>query len=149
VLEAGRRLDDALRLREEALREEPEDWVAANEVAWSLALLGRDLERAQALATQAVSASEGDPSALDTLARVQLARDEPELAFVTAGRALSRATPELRGHLLYVRATALAARGDAPGARQALETALATPAAPHQLWRAEARVLAERLAGAR
>ena len=62
LLEADGSLERALAARERALALAPEDVAARNDVAWSLALLGRDLDRALGLAEGAVEQAGAVPS---------------------------------------------------------------------------------------
>ena len=75
LFEDAGRLEDALAVREAALRVEPGSAGLQNDVAWTLALLVRDLDRAQTLAERAARARPGDPAILDTLAAVRRARE--------------------------------------------------------------------------
>jgi arylsulfatase A-like enzyme/Flp pilus assembly protein TadD len=106
LLEAAVRLDEALQARETALALAPEDPGAANDVAWTLALLGRDLERAQALARRAIAEAGDDPALLDTLATVLLRQGDRQGALDAIERALPEAQGETRAHLLELRAEA-------------------------------------------
>jgi arylsulfatase A-like enzyme/thioredoxin-like negative regulator of GroEL len=106
LLEEAGRLDDALAVREAALSQAPDDPERRNEVAWSLALLGRDLDRALLLARQAAEARDGAPHLLDTLATVHLARGEAAEALAVVERALGTARGDVRRHLLELRAEA-------------------------------------------
>jgi len=74
LLEGAGRLEEALAVRESALRAEPGSAALCNDVAWTLALLGRDLDRAEQLAEAAARAHPEDPAILDTLAAVRRAR---------------------------------------------------------------------------
>jgi len=144
-LEAAGRLEEALRIRERVLALDLGDPASRNDLAWSLALLGRDLGRALALARQAEEALPGDPAVLDTLATVHLLDGEPEAALRAAERGLEEAPTDLQPHLRLVRATALADLGREEEARSALlslgdgEAALAPP------WRERAAILGRRL----
>jgi arylsulfatase A-like enzyme/Tfp pilus assembly protein PilF len=75
LFEASGRLEEALAVREAALRVEPGSAGLQNDVAWTLARLVRDLDRAQALAESASRALPGNPAVLDTLGAVQSARE--------------------------------------------------------------------------
>jgi len=74
LLEDAGRLEDALAVREAALRVEPGSAGLQNDVAWTLALLVRDLDRAEALAESASRALPDDPAVIDTLGAVRRAR---------------------------------------------------------------------------
>ena len=80
-------------------------------MAWNLALLGRNLDRALALAEHAAERTDRAPAVLDTLATVRLARGEPERALERIEEALPRASGPTREHLLELRADALEKRG--------------------------------------
>jgi arylsulfatase A-like enzyme len=88
LLEAAGRLTDALAVREAGLAAAPDSPLFQNDVAWTLALLGRDLDRALALAEGAAGALPGDPAVADTLAAVRRARDA-----AAKGRAAPHAAP--------------------------------------------------------
>jgi arylsulfatase A-like enzyme/Flp pilus assembly protein TadD len=75
LFEASGRLEDALAVREAALRAEPGSAGLQNDVAWTLALLARDLDRAQTLAESAARELPGNPAVLDTLGAVRSARE--------------------------------------------------------------------------
>jgi predicted Zn-dependent protease len=75
LFEDAGRLEDALAVREAALRVEPGSAGLQNDVAWTLALLVRDLDRAQALAESASRGLPEDPAILDTLGAVRRARE--------------------------------------------------------------------------
>ena len=121
LVQAGRH-EEALAAFEAALALEPDLAVLQNDVAWALARVRRDLDRALALATRAAAASENDPSVLDTLALVRLARGDAAEALEAADRALRRADAgaatasavPARGGALRARP----ARGSAQGARR-------------------------------
>jgi len=100
ALEALGRPEEALRAREAAHAAAPDAVEPANDLAWSLAGLGRDLDRALALAQAAVARGGDDPALLDTLATVQLARGEEQAARATLARALPAARGTTREHLL-------------------------------------------------
>jgi arylsulfatase A-like enzyme/tetratricopeptide (TPR) repeat protein len=106
LLEADGSLERALAARERALSLAPEDVGARNDVAWSLALLGRDLDRALDLAEGVVEQAGAAPELLDTLATVRLRRGETEQALELTERALTEAGGETRAHLLYLQAEA-------------------------------------------
>ncbi|TFG92074.1 MAG: tetratricopeptide repeat protein, partial [Myxococcales bacterium] len=75
LFEDAGRLEDALAVREAALRVEPGSAGLQNDGAWTLALLVRDLDRAQALAESASRGLPEDPAILDTLGAVRRARE--------------------------------------------------------------------------
>jgi arylsulfatase A-like enzyme/Flp pilus assembly protein TadD len=106
LLEAAGRLEEALTAREAALALAPDQPGAANDVAWTLALLGQELERALALARSAVAEAGDDPALLDTLASVLLLRGDTRGALDAVERALPGAQGETRVHLLRLRAEA-------------------------------------------
>ena len=145
ILEASGRQALALRVYESALKQAPDSWELKNGVAWCSAQLGRDLDRALALAQQAVLASKNNPAVLDTLASVQLRRGDPKSALATADRGLARADAASRHHLLYARAAALRALGRRAEARRSVEAALAGDSKAPNSWRAAAELLARDL----
>ncbi len=123
-LEAAGRLEEALAAREALLADAPEDPAAQNDVAWTLAALGRDLGRALALAEAGVSGSGRAPATLDTLAAVRLRRGEPLAALATIDRALAGARGPVRASLLVSRAEALARLGRRVEAKAVLAASL-------------------------
>ena len=78
-------------------------------LAWSLARQGRDLDRALALAREAIAGAGALPALVDTLATVHLARGEPEAALAAVDRALATAQGPARAELFALRARAEAA----------------------------------------
>jgi arylsulfatase A-like enzyme/tetratricopeptide (TPR) repeat protein len=125
VLERAGRLEQALEAREAALELAPELPAACSAVARTLARLGRDLDRALALARQAAAESGGQSHAGDALAVVLLTRGEAREALRVAEAALEGADADLRGHLLFVRAASLSVLGRPDAARRAADQALA------------------------
>ncbi len=143
-LESEGRFDEALVARRRAHAQDPDDPAAKNDLAWGLALAGRNLERALALAREAAEALGDDAAVLDTLATVHLLRGEPDAALRAADRALAANPEALRPDLLFLRAAALEALGQEPEARDALRAMQEAGAiAPH--WRERAEGLAQRL----
>jgi predicted Zn-dependent protease len=112
LLETAGRLEEALAAREAALALAPDQHGTANDVAWTLALLGRDLERALALARRAVAEAGDDPALLDTLATVLLLRGDRQGALEAVERALPGAQGETRAHLLRLQAEASEGSGE-------------------------------------
>jgi tetratricopeptide (TPR) repeat protein len=106
LLEAAGRLEEALAAREAALALAPAQPGAANDVAWTLALLGQELERALELAQRAVAEAGDEPALLDTLATVLLLRGDTQGALATIEQALPGARGETRAHLLRLQAEA-------------------------------------------
>lgn len=145
IFEAGGRIPAATRVSELALRADPKSWQNQNGVAWGLALEGRDLDRALALAEEAVDGSKREPGVLDTLATVYVARGENEQALATVASALPRAAPEIRSHLYYAKARALVALGRSGEAREAVRRSLAEAPSPAVPWRAAAESLAREI----
>jgi len=145
-MEAAGRFDRALALRQRLHGQQPEEPGAMNDLAWSLAVAERDLDRALELARRAASALPGDPNVLDTLATVRLARSEPAEALDAAERALA-AQPDasVRRHLLYVRAQALTDLGRREAAAGALRALRAEPGALSAPWKERSEELARRL----
>ncbi len=144
-LESAGHLESALVEREDALVLAPNSPLIENAVAWNLALLGRELDRALALAEGAVAASDGEPHLQDTLATVLMARGDPSRVLTVAGEALEAAPPDLRGHLHYLRAEALTLLDNPGAARRALALALAAKGTRSEHWRRSAESLRERL----
>jgi arylsulfatase A-like enzyme len=124
LLERQGDLVAALELRERMLAQEPGNPVLQNQVAWSLALLGRNLDRALALAQAAARALPEEPEAQDTLAAVRLARGEAAAALAPIEAGLARAQGDTRTGLLLRRAEARARLGRHDAARADLAAAL-------------------------
>jgi Flp pilus assembly protein TadD len=104
VLETLGRAEQALLAREAAHAAAPLAVAPANDLAWSLASQGRDLDRALALAQGAIARGGEDPALLDTLATVQLARGDAEAARDAVARALPASRGTTREHLLELQA---------------------------------------------
>lgn len=82
-----------------ALRREPENAEAMNNLAWSL-LQGGEADAALVWAERAVSAAPDEPAVLDTLAELQLARGDLPAARAAVEKALALDPgPSLRGGL--------------------------------------------------
>ena len=139
LLEAQGSDAEALAVRERALALAPGDPELANDVAWSLSLLGREPGRALALARAASEQLPASSEALDTLAAVHLARGEPARALAAIERGLSSAQGVARTQLLLHRAEALARLGRGDEAQAALADALASRA-PEELGPSLARL---------
>jgi choline-sulfatase len=103
LLEAKGDPSGAARAREAAVAADPGNVAAMNDLAWSLASEGRDLDRALALARGAIDAAGPLPFLLDTLATVHAARGETSAAREAVERALPGADGDLREHLLELR----------------------------------------------
>ncbi len=131
LLSRGRHAE-AIRDLEEALALHPDDPLVKNDIAWSRAETGDDLDRALELALDAAGGA--DPSMLDTLASVHLRRGEPRQALEVADRALGTGPSPSEGHLQYVRAASLAALGRSNEARSALEAARRAAGDPQPDW---------------
>jgi len=145
-LDAAGRSDEAVEIRQRVFNLDPEDPGSKNDLAWALALAGRDLDRALSLALHAVRQSDGDPVVLDTLATVHLMRREPAKALRVVARALGSDPPaDVRPHLQYLRAAALAELGRREEARAALRALDAEPARLGDRWRERAAALRQRL----
>lgn len=147
LLDRANRSEEALARREELHRLTPDEPMLQNNLAWYLAAANRDLDRALALARRAIASVGEEPSYLDTLATVHLARDEPEAALAAADRALATggaADP----HLHYVRGAALAALGRRAEARDALAVSLEALDGQRPDWAPLARALERELEAA-
>jgi arylsulfatase A-like enzyme/Flp pilus assembly protein TadD len=92
-------LPGASQAREAALALAPEDVGLRNELAWSLAREGRDLDRALTLARGAVADGGRAPQLLDTLATVLVRRGEGGEALPLIEEARPGADDALRSHL--------------------------------------------------
>ena len=132
-------------MREDALRRDPDSAALQNAVAWSLSILGRDLDRAFDLASRACEGPAALPEFLDTLAAVHLQRGDAAAALEAANRAVEIAGEPVPPRLLYMRAAALADAGRAREARVALAGCLEALGDDSPAWLPEAGDLAERL----
>ncbi len=103
LLDQAGRMDEALAARETVLKSMPESVAARNDVAWTLFVLGRDLDRALRLAESAVSDVGDEPALLDTLASVRWAKGDARGAIDAIDRALEHASGRTREHLLELR----------------------------------------------
>ena len=122
------RTAEAREALERALEARPDLVGARNDLAYLLAVEGRDLDRAQRLAREAVDARPEDPQALDTLGFVYLKRGllEPALAAFDHAIELAEAGEgAVDPALHYHRGLALRALGRNREAAEALERALA------------------------
>lgn len=93
---------DALAAFESALQLIPDDPETANAVAYHLALAGRALDRADALADQALAAEPENPDFLDTKGWIACRRGDPDAGTRWLRRALdvtAREIPEIDEHL--------------------------------------------------
>jgi tetratricopeptide (TPR) repeat protein len=145
TLEAAGRVDAALKIWRRAHALAPDDARSKNDLAWGLAVADQELDLALTLAGEAVESLSEDPSVLDTLATVHLARSEPGPALRIADQALLAAPPPLRAHLLYVRAAALAELGRNGEAAASLRELRGAPVALESPWTERAAALERRL----
>jgi len=141
VAEAEGDWQAAREAREAWLRAAPEDPAARNDLAWTLAQLGRELPRARRLAEDAVEATGRAPGTLDTLAAVLVAQGDFRAALARADEGLARgADGATRARLLYRRAEALAGLARREEARDALGEARAAAGGAPALRGEDARV---------
>ena len=147
LLGAAGRTEELAELATGFLDTAPEAVWAQNAAAWALALLGRDLDRALALAEQAERATGGNAAVLDTLATVHLARGEPELALARADAALAvDEAGALAGQLHFLRASSLSALSRDREARRALARSFETDSGDSAAeWHGRRAELANRL----
>jgi arylsulfatase A-like enzyme/predicted Zn-dependent protease len=143
AFEKAGRPDDALAARERAVLLAPDAPAALNDLAWSLAVTGKDLDRALELAERVHAAAPKALEALDTLAVVRLRRGEAAAALVLLEGVPKASDPSSR--LDIRRAAALAALGRPGPARAALERALQGAAGRKPDWASEAEALAKQL----
>jgi len=146
TLQSAGRLDAAVRIWRRAQAYAPDDPSFKNNLAWGLAMVGRDLDRALELAREAAAALGDDPAVQETLAAVHLSRRDPAAALRAADRGLA-AEPqaEVRWQLLLARATALADLGREGESRGALRVLRRGGGELGPPWRGRARALARRL----
>lgn len=116
------RLEETERRLRAILAVAPGQASALNDLAWTLARLGRNLDEALDLAERAAEISPS-PETLDTLGSVRIERGEHSLAVASLERALALA-PDASG-TRYRLGVALEALGRTEEARAALERALA------------------------
>jgi len=103
LLDAAGRMHEALAARETVLKSMPASVAARNDVAWTLCVLGRELDRALRLAESAVSDAGDEPALLDTLASVRWAKGDARGALDAVDRGLEHASGRTREHLLELR----------------------------------------------
>lgn len=110
---------------EAVLRLEPDNVMALNDIAWALQRLNG--KSALGYAERAYGLAPGNPSVLDTLGWIHMETGNPgrALPLLQKAGALAPQAAEIYFHLGVV----LAKLGDRPGARRALEQALASRAA--------------------
>ncbi|CAG0971342.1 Arylsulfatase [Myxococcaceae bacterium] len=147
VLERKGRGDEARAARERALELAPGAAAARNDLAWSLARQGRDLDRALALAEAAHGAAPGSVEFADTLALVRLRRGEAAAALTLLDATAPAASGDAKRSLGLRRAEALLALGRRAAAREAFEKAVGPgdlPSPPPD-WAEGASELARRL----
>jgi tetratricopeptide (TPR) repeat protein len=148
ALSAAGRHEEALAVTRRAYALEPDEATAANDLAWALAIVGRDLDRALELAREAADALPEEAAALDTLATVHLVRGEHADALATAHRALPGAPAPIGRHLHYVEAEALAGLGRTQEARSALQVLAREGGGLERPWAERAEALEHRMARA-
>ena len=114
----------ALELYEQALDGGSDLLFVKNDLAYLLASLGGDLDRALALARMATEAPGEDVSAVDTLGYVYLKMGKPEAAVWQFRQAVSEAAPPVPDYYFHL-GLALVKLGKAEQARAAFQEALA------------------------
>ena len=122
----------------------PDAAAAKNDVAWTLARSGGDLDRALALAEEAHRSAPAAPEVVDTLAVVRLRRGEARQALALLDATLA-AAPDAPAVLSLRRAEALLALGRREEARRALDRALSGLRPPLPGWTDGAEKLARQL----
>jgi len=111
---------------EESVEANPDLTVAANDLAYVLAELGQDLDRALALASSARAARDEDPAVADTLGWVYYGRGLPGPALEQFREAIELAGPEAApAEYHYHLGLALRELGRPEEAREAFDAALA------------------------
>ena len=147
LLEANGRLEEALASRERLVELDPENPLHQNNLAFGLARVGRDLDRALALVESAIAKLGRHEALLDTLAAVHLARGEAAEALRVSEEGLELARED--AHLHYLAAEAHRQLGDRDAARRAIRAALSAhegEAGPGAEWIEAARALDRELA---
>jgi tetratricopeptide (TPR) repeat protein len=142
LMETTGRPDQAEPYYEQALKIQPDNAVALNNLAYLKAEEGRDLDRALAMAQQAHEKTPNSAQIADTLGWVYLKKNmtaEAITAFHEALQKDSSPSPEVHYHL----AMALNQDGEIPAAVQELKTALASH--PSQNDKAQIEALLQKL----
>jgi tetratricopeptide (TPR) repeat protein len=122
ILEQQGKRDLARKRYEDALAIDGRAATAANNLAWILAELGEDLDRALQLAQTATAASPDVPQIMDTLGWVYYKKKQPQLAIPPFARAVEREPSN--GWYQYHLGLAYIQAGDNARGRGALEKAL-------------------------
>jgi tetratricopeptide (TPR) repeat protein len=122
---AGERTNEAIAQLQAVLEKSPDNVTALNNLAWFLKETSP--EKALVYAERAFDLAPDNPNVYDTLARVQLANQNPNDARQTLERALTRYSHN--PSLLYLYGTVLAGQGDNEAALSAVEKALREPKA--------------------
>jgi len=140
LLEDEGQLEAAREARGRAQQAAPRDPASNLALARSLALSGEELERALALAADALELRRS-PEAFSTLALVRSARAEFALALALADEGLALSSPgPVQAELRFRRAEALAGLGRGTAAKEALDEALHLAPSGPRSQRASARV---------
>jgi len=137
ILERQGKRDLARKKYEDVLAIDPRAATASNNLAWLLADIGEDLDRAVQLAQAAVAASPETPEIIDTLGWVYYKKNQPELAIAQFLRCVQKAPTVADYH--YHLGLAYLQSGDAAKGRVSLLRALS--AQPNATVAAEARRL--------
>jgi arylsulfatase A-like enzyme/Flp pilus assembly protein TadD len=137
LLDESGDLDGALAARRAALELSPGSPEVENAIAFTLALLGRDLDEAERHIEAALAKRGRAPALLDTLATVRAAQGDYAEALALSEEGLADAGGVARIDLLFRRAEALAGLGRRDDAEQALALALSEAGAqggPPNTW---------------
>jgi predicted Zn-dependent protease len=143
LLEAAGHGDEVIKTYDEILTLQPDQAVAANNLAFRLAEMGRDLGRAEELAKGLVERFPGDVNVADTYAWVLLKKGDKTAAFEVLTKALEgkEAQPVVHYHLAEIAHEV----GKTDVAKEAIEAALA--ARPRGPWVEAAKQLQKALEG--
>jgi predicted Zn-dependent protease len=143
LLEAAGHGDEVIKTYDQILTLQPDQAVAANNLAFRLADMGRDLGRAEELAKGLVERFPGDVNVADTYAWVLLKKGDKTAAFEVLTKALEgkEAQPVVHYHLAEIAHKV----GKTDVAKEAIEAALA--AKPRGPWVEAAKQLQKGLEG--
>ncbi len=121
LFDTNGRHDDALKSYEDVLKMQPDNPVALNNIAYSKADEGVDLDRALQLAERARTKSPTDPDVLDTIGLIFVKKNSTDEGLRLLKELVARAPSNPLYHLHF--AMALYQKGNKPEAKKELQTA--------------------------